>query len=43
MHYNFARIHKTLRVTPAMAASVTDKLWSVADIVTMIDAAEKSN
>ena len=43
MHYNFARIHKTLRISPAMAASVTDKLWSVADIVTMIDAAEKSN
>jgi IS1 family transposase len=43
MHYNFARIHKTLRISPAMAAGVTDKLWSVADIVTMIDAAEKSN
>jgi hypothetical protein len=36
MHYNFARIHKTLRVSPAMAAGVTDKLWSVADIVAMI-------
>jgi hypothetical protein len=43
MHYNFARIHKTLRISPAMAAGVTDKLWSVADIVTMIDSAEKSN
>jgi len=43
MHYNFARIHKTLRISPAMAAAVTDKLWSVADIVTMIDASEKSN
>jgi IS1 family transposase len=43
MHYNFARIHKTLRISPAMAAGVTDKLWSVADIATMIDAAEKSN
>jgi hypothetical protein len=42
MHYNFARIHKTLRISPAMAAGVTDKLWSVADIVAMIDA-EKSN
>jgi len=37
MHYNFARIHKTLRISPAMAAGVTDKLWSVADIVAMID------
>ena len=43
MHYNFARIHKTLRISPAMAAGVTDRLWSVADIVTIIDAAEKSN
>jgi IS1 family transposase len=29
MHYNFCRIHKTLRITPAMAAGVTDKLWSI--------------
>lgn len=43
MHYNFARIHKTLRISPAMAAGVTDKLRSVADIVTLIDAAEKPN
>jgi hypothetical protein len=40
MHYNFCRIHKTLRVTPAMAAGVTDHVWSVADIVAMIEAAE---
>ena len=38
MHYNFVRIHKTLRVTPAMAAGVTDRLWSVQDIVEMADA-----
>jgi IS1 family transposase len=40
MHYNFCRIHKTLRITPAMAAGVTDHVWSVADIVAMIEAAE---
>jgi IS1 family transposase len=40
MHYNFCRIHKTLRITPAMAAGVTDHAWSVADIVSMIEAAE---
>jgi IS1 family transposase len=40
MHYNFCRIHKTLRITPAMAAGVTDHVWSVADIVSMIEAAE---
>ena len=31
--YNFVRIHKTLKVTPAMAAGVTDKLWNMEDIV----------
>jgi IS1 family transposase len=40
MHYNFCRIHKTLRITPAMAAKVTDKLWSVSDIVDLLAAAE---
>ena len=38
MHYNFCRIHKTLRVTPAMAAGVSDKLWSLEDVVDMMDA-----
>ncbi len=38
MHYNFVRQHKTLRVSPAMAAGVTDTLWSMEDIVNMIDA-----
>lgn len=37
MHYNFVRIHQTLRVTPAMAAGVTDKLWSLEDIVRIVD------
>lgn len=39
MHYNFVRIHKTLRITPAMAAGVTDRLWSTEDIVAVADAA----
>ena len=38
--YNFVRIHKTLKVTPAMAAGVTDKLWAMDDIVSLIDQAE---
>ena len=37
---NFVRIHKTLRMTPAMAAGVSDQLWSVENIVALIDAAE---
>jgi IS1 family transposase len=32
MHYNFARIHKTLRVTPAMAAGLADHVWSLEEI-----------
>jgi cell fate regulator YaaT (PSP1 superfamily) len=40
MHYNFCRIHKTLRVTPAMAAGVTDRLWTVADLAGLVEGAE---
>jgi IS1 family transposase len=37
MHYNYVRIHQTLRVTPAMAAGVSKKLWSMDDVVVMIE------
>jgi hypothetical protein len=37
MHCNFVRIHQSLRVTPAMAAGVTTKLWSIADMVQVIE------
>ena len=37
MHYNFCRIHKSLRVTPAMEAGITDHVWSVEEIVDVID------
>jgi IS1 family transposase len=37
MHYNFSRIHKTLKVSPAMAAGVSETLWSLQDIITMAD------
>ena len=37
MHYNFARIHKTLRVTPAMAAGVSDHVWSLEEIAALAD------
>jgi len=36
MYYNFCRIHQTLRVTPAMAAGVSGKLWEIADIVALL-------
>lgn len=32
-HYNFVRAHRSLRMTPDMAASVTDRLWSVEELV----------
>jgi IS1 family transposase len=37
MYYNFARIHSTLRCSPAMAAGVSKKLWSIEDIVALLD------
>lgn len=43
MYYNFVRVHQTLRVSPAMAAGVTGKLWGVNDIVALVEAAEDSN
>ena len=36
--YNFVRMHKTLRCSPAMAAGLSDKLWSMEDVVALIDA-----
>ncbi|HWN42142.1 MAG TPA: IS1 family transposase [Thermoanaerobaculia bacterium] len=38
MHYNFARIHSTIRCSPAMAAGVTPHLWSIAEIVELLPA-----
>ena len=37
MHYNFGRIHKTRRVTPAMEAKVTDHVWSLEEIAKLAD------
>lgn len=39
MFYNFARVHQTLRVTPAMEAGVSDHVWSIAEIVALMDGA----
>jgi IS1 family transposase len=42
MYYNFVRIHQTLRVTPAMAAGVTDRMWEIADIVRLVEERQKA-
>ncbi len=36
MHYNFARVHQTLRITPAMAAGVSGHVWSIEEIVRLL-------
>jgi IS1 family transposase len=41
MHYNFVRIHTTLRCTPAMAAGVTTKLWELTDMVHVLEEWER--
>jgi len=38
--YNWTKIHKTLRTTPAMAAGLTERVWDMADVVAMIERAE---
>ncbi len=43
MHYNFARIHQTLRVTPAMEAGVSDHVWSIEEIVRLLETGGQSN
>jgi hypothetical protein len=37
MHYNFAKIHKTLRVTPAMEAGLADHVWGIDEIIGLLD------
>jgi hypothetical protein len=38
MHYNFVRVHKTLRVTPAMEAGLAHHVWSLEELVGLLDA-----
>jgi IS1 family transposase len=42
MHYNFARVHQTLRVTPAMQAGLSTHVWSIEEIVSLMDRAESA-
>jgi IS1 family transposase len=43
MYYSFARVHKTLRITPAMAANVSKRLWKMSDIVDVLEAWEAAS
>lgn len=43
MHYNFVRIHQTLKITPAMAAGVTGTLWEMSDMVKVLEEWEAAN
>lgn len=40
MYYNFVKVHQTLKVTPAMEAGLTDRLWDISDLVAIIDSNE---
>ena len=41
MHYNFARIHRSLRVTPAMEAGISDHVWEIEEIVGLLEQKEQ--
>ena len=40
MHYNFCRIHQTLRVTPAMQAGLSKTVWEIEDLAALVEAQE---
>jgi hypothetical protein len=40
LYYNFVRGHQTLKVSPAMAAGITKRLWEMSDVVDMLEAWE---
>jgi len=42
-YYNFVRVHQTLKTTPAVAAAVTDKIWTVEDMIGLLEQSEGSN
>jgi IS1 family transposase len=42
VHYNFCRVHKTLRVTPAMEAGLTDHVWTLEELVNLLSAKESA-
>ena len=38
--YNFVHVHKSLRISPAMAAGISDRLWSMEDVACLVEAAD---
>jgi hypothetical protein len=42
MHYNYCRIHQTLRVTPAKEAGIAGHVWAIDDLVKILDSQRKS-
>jgi len=42
MHYNFVRIHQTLRCTPAMEAGVADHVWTIEEVVGLLEEQESA-
>jgi len=40
MHYNFCRVHQTLRVTPAMEAGISGHVWPIEEIVDLLNVAK---
>ncbi len=42
MHYNFCRVHQTLKTTPAVAAGVADHVWKISELVELLEAAEST-
>jgi hypothetical protein len=41
-HYNFCRVHQTLRVTPAMEAGLTDHVWSIEELCQLVPESERA-
>ena len=41
LHYNFGRVHQTLRVTPAMEAGIADHVWSLEEIAELLETESK--
>jgi hypothetical protein len=37
LHYNFCRVHQTLKTTPAVAGGLADHVWKVAEIISLLD------